>query len=258
MKKSAVILSLIAQVLAAAIDRDQGNDNVITRPFPMPPFSEGGPINWPGKREPAPAPLPKPDTVDLAGDHISTGPNPEEVQIVGMTYGGTGCPSGTVSHVLSDDRTIMTLIFDEYVASIGPGTTITDQRKNCQLNINLRYPGGFQYSVFSADYRGYAYLEEGVTGTQKSTYYFSGQTDQTSTTTEWKGPLDSDYLLHDEADNTSIVWSPCGGNGALNINSQIRLTSTDRDASGFLTNDSIDASFRQIVHVRWQECVPEN
>jgi hypothetical protein len=165
-----------------------------------------------------------------------------------------------VSSILSDDRTIMTLIFDEYVASIGPGVDITNNRKNCQLNINLRYPSGFQYSIFSADYRGYAYLEEGVTGTQKSTYYFSGQTDQvfippnsfplshfpphpltqpsqTSTTTNWAGPLDSDYLLHDEADSTSVVWSPCGANGALNINSQLRLTSTDPEASGTVTND---------------------
>lgn len=182
-------------------------------------------------------------------------PDPSQVQIVGFTYGGTGCPDQTVSSVLSDDRTIMTFIFDEYVASIGPGIPITQARKNCQLNLNLRYPGGFQYSIFSADYRGYAYLEKGVTGTQRSAYYFSGQVAQTVTETQWVGPYDQDYLLHDEADSTSIVWSPCGQNGALNINSQVRLTSTNSNATGLLTTDSLDASFRQIVHVRWQPCV---
>jgi hypothetical protein len=111
---------------------------------------------------------------------FTEGPDPTQVQIVGLTYGGTGCPSGTVSSILSDDRTIMTLIFDEFVASIGPGIRITEARKNCQLNLNLRYPGGFQYSIFSADYRGYAYLEKGVTGTQRSAYYFSGQIQQVS------------------------------------------------------------------------------
>jgi hypothetical protein len=68
-----------------------------------------------------------------------------------------------------------TLIFDEYVASIGPGVSITESRKNCQLDINLQYPSGFQYSVFNADYRGYAALDPNVTGTQQSTYYFSGR-----------------------------------------------------------------------------------
>jgi hypothetical protein len=73
------------------------------------------------------------------------------------------------------------LIFDSYVASMGKGIAITEARKNCQLNINLQYPGGFQYSIFSADYRGYAQLDKGVNGTQQSTYYFSGQTAQVST-----------------------------------------------------------------------------
>ena len=72
----------------------------------------------------------------------------------------------------------MTLIFDSYIASIGPSVAVTESRKNCQLNVDIQYPGGFQYSVLSADYRGYAAIQKGVTGTLKSTYYFSGQTDQ--------------------------------------------------------------------------------
>lgn len=72
----------------------------------------------------------------------------------------------------------MTLIYDAYVASIGPGVAVTEKRKNCQLNVDLYYPGGFQFSIFSADYRGYAALDKSVTGTQRSTYYFSGQTNQ--------------------------------------------------------------------------------
>ena len=42
-------------------------------------------------------------------------------------------------------------------------------------DIHLQYPSGFQYSVFNADYRGYAALDANVTGTQQSTYYFSGR-----------------------------------------------------------------------------------
>jgi len=115
-------------------------------------------------------------------------------------------------------------------------------------------PGDSNIPFFSADYRGYAYLDKGVTGTQKSIYYFSGQTAQTSTQTTWVGPMNQDYLLHDQANQTSIVWSPCGANGAMNINSQLRLTSTNATAVGELTNDSIDTSFKQIVYVSWQQC----
>lgn len=94
-----------------------------------------------------------------------------------------------MSSQLSSDRTTVTLIFDSYIASIGPGIAVTEQRKNCQLNVAITYPGGFQYSILSADYRGYAALQKGVSGTLKSTYYFSGMTDQASLPT-------SHHLIH--------------------------------------------------------------
>ena len=72
------------------------------------------------------------------------------------------------------------MIYDSYVASIGPNIARAEQRKNCQLTLELQYPGGFQYSILSADYRGYANIEKGVTGTLKSTYYFAGKAPQIS------------------------------------------------------------------------------
>jgi hypothetical protein len=175
-----------------------------------------------------------------------------------------------MSSQISSDRSVVTLIFDSYIASIGPGIAVTEQRKNCQLNVDLEYPGGFQYSVLSADYRGYSAIQKGVTGTLKSTYYFSGQTAQVSfksllsattantlqTSTEYvfQGPVNGDYLKHDEADSTSIVWSPCGAAGMLNINSQVRLASSVSSATGLLTTDSTDLKFTQVVYVQWQKC----
>ena len=68
-----------------------------------------------------------------------------------------------------------TLIFDDYVASIGPGVDITETRKNCQLNLDLEYPAGFQYSVFDTVYRGYVGIEAGITATQSAVFYYSGR-----------------------------------------------------------------------------------
>ncbi|KAL9115906.1 MAG: hypothetical protein Q9227_000274 [Pyrenula ochraceoflavens] len=191
---------------------------------------------------------------DLSPGLSAVAPDPTQVHINNVAYGGTGCPQGTVATAISEDKTTMTLIFDSYVASMGKGVALTENRKNCQLNIDLTYPGGFQFSVFSADYRGYAALDKGVTGSQKSTYYFSGQTAQTSTETDFTGPMSQDYLIHDEAQSASLVWSPCGQEGLLNINSQVRLSSTVSGASGVLTTDSVDAKFTQVLYVKWQTC----
>jgi hypothetical protein len=101
-----------------------------------------------------------------------------QVEIQYVTYGGTGCPERTVQGLLSNDRTTLTLSFDAYTVQSGPDIPASERRKFCQLQLKLRYPGGFQYSIFGADYRGYASLESGVTGTAQSTYYFSGQQNQ--------------------------------------------------------------------------------
>ena len=116
------------------------------------------------------APAPAPQDKDKPSGH--------EVEIQAVTYGGTGCPDQTVQGLLSDDRTTITLSFDAYTVQSGPNIPATERRKFCQLQLKLKYPGGFQYSIFGADYRGYASLEEGVTGTAQSTYYFSGQQNQ--------------------------------------------------------------------------------
>jgi hypothetical protein len=109
---------------------------------------------------------------------IATAPNPNDIWIKTFTYAGTGCPAGTVANATDASKQVLTLLFDSYVASIGPGTTVTDRRKNCQINLDIHYPGGFQFSLFSVDYRGYQDLATGVTGQQVANYYFSGQSQQ--------------------------------------------------------------------------------
>src|ERR1700733_14544290 len=91
---------------------------------------------------------PLPGNIGLNPGASTTGPDPSTVYVTGITYGGTGCPVGTVRQALSDDKTVFTLLFDSFVAATGPGTGATDNRKNCQINVNLHYPGGWSYSVF--------------------------------------------------------------------------------------------------------------
>ena len=66
--------------------------------------------------------------------------------------------------------------------------------------------------------------------------------------------MSKDYLIHDEADNVSAVFSPCGAEGMLNINSQVRLTGTSPNLNGLLTTDSVDTKFTQILYLNWQKC----
>ncbi|TAQ89978.1 hypothetical protein B7494_g1726 [Chlorociboria aeruginascens] len=182
----------------------------------------------------------------------AAGPNPTEVYINSIAYGGTGCPQGSVGSFISTDLSTFTLIFDSFVASIGPGVAITSERVNCQLNIDLQYPSGFQYSILDTEFRGYVGIDKGVTAVQAATYYFTGSSSQASVSTTFAGPQDGDYAITDSVPFTSTIWSPCGSALPLNIDSQVRLSSTVSTGTGEITDDSIDGKITFVVGVTWE------
>jgi len=192
-------------------------------------------------------------TLENRDDNLDR-PSGHEIEIKGVAYAGSGCPSGTVASQLSTDKTTLTLIYDDFIAQSGKNIPPKDYRKNCQLNVKLRYPQGWQFSVFKADYRGHATLPHGATGTCKATYYFSGDSKQMSSTKTFKGPMDEDYLKTDTFGVSSTVWSPCGAEGMLNINSAIQLSPLDSEKRALLTSESTDLKFKQIQYLQWRKC----
>jgi len=190
----------------------------------------------------------------VAREYLAAGPSGHEVQITGIAFAGSGCPAGSVSGQLSSDLTTLTLLYASFVAESGRGISPSSYRKNCQLNVKLKYPSGWQFSVFKADYRGYAQIAAGDRGTCKATYYFSGDSHQISSTMTIRGPYDDNYLKSDRFGVESTVWSPCGLEGLLNINSEVRLSPADNTKSGLMTVDSTDLKFTQIHYLQWQKC----
>ena len=67
----------------------------------------------------------------------------------------------------------MTAIFDQFNAKIGPGSTTA--RENCVVSLEMWYPNGWQYSVLTTIFKGFASLDNRTTGYQQSTYAFSGR-----------------------------------------------------------------------------------
>ncbi|KAK4459828.1 hypothetical protein QBC42DRAFT_307529 [Cladorrhinum samala] len=185
---------------------------------------------------------------------VGDAPSGHEVTIVGLAFAGSGCPAGSVSGQLSSDLTTITLLYASFVAQAGKDIPASNYRKNCQLNVKIRYPQGYQFSVFKADYRGYAQIPKGDTGTCKATYYFSGDSRQISSTTTIKGPYDDNYIKTDQFGVESTVWSPCGVEGLLNINSEVRLSPADAVKPALLTVDSTDLRFQQVHYLQWQKC----
>ena len=191
----------------------------------------------------------------LAGTAWGDAPDPSEVYVNSIAYAGSGCPAGSVAENISFDAKAFTLLFDEFYAEAGPGVSRRENRKNCQLLIDLHVPQGWSYSLFSVDYRGYVSLDRKVKALQKSSYYFQGSRDTASLTTNASGPIDDDYLITDTLGLSALVWKPCGVDRAININSQVRVNNyRNRRGSGLMTIDSIDGIVEHVFGISWKRC----
>ncbi|KAF8464688.1 hypothetical protein BDZ91DRAFT_628573, partial [Kalaharituber pfeilii] len=182
-------------------------------------------------------------------------PPKDQVYIKSIEYAGTGCPAGSVAAVLAVDGSNVAIAFDAYVASVGPGIAITENRKNCLININLVYPQGWSYTIHDTDYRGFVSLDDKVTALQKSTYFFTGETDQMEAWSSWTGPIELDYKFTDTIEKAAIVWSSCDAKTTLNINTQIRVDNkANKAGSGLITTDVITHKVTHVLGFQWKQC----
>lgn len=191
----------------------------------------------------------------FAGEALADAPN--HVRLRSLSYAGSACPAGSVSARISAGRDAFDIIADGFVAEVGPGVPFSAKRKNCQLIIDLDYPSGWSYAVHSFEHRGYASLDRGVKATLQASLYFQGQASTATAKTVLTGPLDRDFVVRDSLGANAQVWSPCGAQRALNINSQIVLSnSANTRGFGLVTIDTgADApSGLGKLYITWKRC----
>src|SRR5687768_9576804 len=78
-----------------------------------------------------------------------TAPDPDQVYIQRLTYAGPGCPSGSVAHNLAPDAKAFTVLFSDFLAEVGPGIPSGQNKTSCRVTVDLRFPNGWSYSVFT-------------------------------------------------------------------------------------------------------------
>jgi hypothetical protein len=184
-------------------------------------------------------------------------PPPDKIVIDVVTVNGSGCRPGTAAVAVSPDNTAFTVTYSEYLAQVGVGAKPTDARKNCQLNLRVHVPGGFTFAIAQADYRGFAHLVKGSSGSERANYYFQGMSQTAHITHPFKSPADDDWQTTDQTPVAALVFRPCGEERNLNINTELRanLGSSDgKHTTSWLSMDSTDGSINTIYHFAWKKC----
>ncbi|GLZ33814.1 hypothetical protein Lesp02_60020 [Lentzea sp. NBRC 105346] len=186
----------------------------------------------------------------------SVPPPTGEITIDVVTVNGSGCRAGTAAVAVSPDNKAFTVTYSEFMAQVGPQAKPTDFRKNCQLNLRVNVPGGFTYGIAQADYRGFAHLEKGATGTERANYYFQGMSETEYRSHTFKGSYSDDWQTTDKTDIAAIIYHPCGAKRNFNINTELRLNkgTSDPKKTSFMSMDSTDGSISTIYHFAWKKC----
>ncbi|WP_341720081.1 DUF4360 domain-containing protein [Micromonospora sp. FIMYZ51] len=185
---------------------------------------------------------------------IMNNPPPDQVVIDLVAMAGSGCRPGTADVAVSPDNKAFTTIYSDYLVQAGPGISVTEGRRNCQLNVLVHVPNGYTFAIVKVDYRGYGLLNRGAVANQLANYYFQGMTQTTTTNHRIAAPLDDNWLITDEVPIASAVWHPCGEVRNLNINTELRLSRGTSTGTSFLTMDSTDGSITTMYHLAWAAC----
>src|SRR5262245_45001586 len=99
--------------------------------------------------------------------------NPNDISLGTPAYGGTGCPQGTVTAILSPDAKSRRVLYDEDWTQTEPGLKLA--RASCNVAVPVHVPQGLSVSILAVDYRGFADIPSGGTGNFSVEYFFAGQ-----------------------------------------------------------------------------------
>lgn len=177
----------------------------------------------------------------------------DDVRMGEPAFGGTGCPAGSASAVLSPDGKQLSILFDQFVAEAGGSTGKTIDHKSCGIGIPVHVPQGYSVSVIKVDYRGFVSVPSGAEARMSAEYFFAGATGPRRTDI-FRGPQTQDYLITDDLVATALVWSRCGEDVNLRVNANMRVRTNNRRDQVLATVDSTDVDTRLVYHLQWRRC----
>jgi hypothetical protein len=204
------------------------------------------------------------DQGDFVSGNAGAPPNLDSEYVAGLamqmpTYGGNGCPQGTLQAVLSPDQRSISVLFNQYIARAGGNSGVPRMAMNCQVNIPFSVPIGYRVQVVKMDYRGFTSVPQGARSTFAAGFRFL---EINGMPINNKRVLRAKVFIGPDQENFQITslttgphWSPCGLPFVLAAESYINAQSNRQNDEVMTTVDSLDAVQVPVVYsLRWKRC----
>lgn len=169
------------------------------------------------------------------------------------SYGGTGCPGGTVGVALAPDQKSFSMLFDQYVVQPENRRNAFD-RKACTIAVPIHVPQGYSFSILEINYRGFADIPAGGYARLGVNYFLSGGRSVYPRPQEIYGAFTGEYVKNDRLGIESVIWSPCGKDVILNANSNVYVRTNGRGDQAMATVDSVDGKVEVKYQIQWKSC----
>jgi hypothetical protein len=179
------------------------------------------------------------------------------IAITGFSYTGLGCTPGSVAQNLSPDGQALTLIFSQYQVE-GGLTGPTHQQvvqRGCELTLAVRVPAGWQFSISSVVFRGFAWLDQGTRGVHNATFrYAASPLDNFLALGQatFTGPYDDAYESVNNIRYDALGWSPCTATDGQVL--KIRSTIQVNGRHGLIGVDSQDVAVAERYGLSYRRC----
>jgi hypothetical protein len=86
------------------------------------------------------------------------------ISYVSTNASSNACPPNTYTANISPDKSYVTVEFERFQAALASSLPASENEKECELLVRLRYPGGFLESTPELTYQSFAALRAGVIG----------------------------------------------------------------------------------------------
>ncbi|MCW5212395.1 DUF4360 domain-containing protein [Desulfobulbus sp. TB] len=164
-----------------------------------------------------------------------------------INFAGTGCPVGSMTFA-GEGTTTLSVIFSQYDAANPPADASSDlQRSSCNFAVPVHIPAGWQISLLTSDWRGFAAGEAEL----HREYFFADQTSGMTLITPFNDPDGIDYTESDSLESSS--YTACQSEDRdvmLRINSALQAKSDE----SYIGIDTIDMNNKVIFKLNSRTC----